>query len=230
MLLFKADFQTACEKGEIRTVETLLKQGVSPNTPIIKGLVHMHPLYFAMEKMDEKLFHLLMDYHSDWKMVKDVMGNTAIMLATAPGDKSYVDRLLEAGAVLTDENLFGQNLVDFAIDFQPEIALYLLEKGAPIGEELFKKAVYQNAYDVLSYLIELGEDINKDIKGVVAAAKTTKMMQYLVDNGLHLEKFVELGNDARLISVIDKLIERRDELSPRAQKRVNNLRLKAILD
>lgn len=114
----------ACQQGEFRTVEILLKEGHDVNEVDKYGRT---PLIHACEKGYHDMVTLLIDRKANINSQEKRYGKTALISASMTGDEKLLATLLEKGADINIVDKFGKSALYCAIELHHKsIALALL--------------------------------------------------------------------------------------------------------
>jgi len=107
--------------------------------------------------------------HGANMMIKDYIGNMALMKACDSGNIRLVKYLIQLGADINNENISGETpIFDACFNGNLNFVKYLIELGADIkkendsGETPIFKACTSGNLNLVKYLVEKGADINKE--------------------------------------------------------------------
>jgi uncharacterized protein len=154
-------FNGAVDRGDARTVQQMLKQGVEPNTVDERG---DHALLVAARAGAMPVVKALVEGKAKIEL-RTRHGDTAIMAASFNGHLPVVKFLRESGASI---NYKGWTpLLYAAHNGHTEIVKYLLEQGAdpttsaPNGVTALMIAAREGHVDAVNALIDYGVDLNQ---------------------------------------------------------------------
>lgn len=132
----------ACRSGLSAVAEALLRGGAQPNASDVHGECPLHALLAPANLTNPSIQkHILMGLlrHGANPRLADQDGNTALHLAAMKGNLDFCERLLAAGATLTDRNIEGQTPADLLLVTMPRLA-----QTSPWRERLFEMDLQQS--------------------------------------------------------------------------------------
>ena len=123
---------TACEKGLIEVLTSLLKSGADINK---KGPSGSTPLMLAAAAGQSEVLKLLIDAGADLEATNST-GSTALLLATQARHYQAAEILLQAGIDPLIRDKQGSSVLEWAIrfNFKSEFLQSLLDKGCDLGK------------------------------------------------------------------------------------------------
>lgn len=153
------DFFAAIKRDNPGSVRSLLERGFDPNTMSPQG---QHGLYLALQDQSLRVAQVLMEAPALKPDLRNLEGETPLMMAALKGNVDIVRELIARGA---DVNMPGWTPLHYAATGgQPEIIRILLEAHAYIDAESPNKstplmlAAQYGTEDSVRLLLEAGAD------------------------------------------------------------------------
>lgn len=153
------DFFRALDVDNARRIRELLRLGFDPNTPDERGL---QPLFLALRGESFQVAEVLLAEPRHKPDVSNVHGETPLMMAALRGQMSWVQRLVEKGAMV---NRSGWTPLHYAASGpSPQVVEWLLGQGAevnaraPNGSTPLMMAAQFGAEDSVNVLLSRGAD------------------------------------------------------------------------
>ena len=150
--------------NKLESIRMLLDAGADPNTEVSFRGTQEPLLLETVRRRQNDLVALLLDYGADPNRQRREDGLTALLVASSARNMSLVRLLAARGAEVNRPNKAGQTPLFVART--PEIALYLIERGASLGaqDELGRTALFPQAeqanVDNVRLLLEKGLEVN----------------------------------------------------------------------
>jgi uncharacterized protein len=152
----------AAEKGDMKAVKALLREGADVNATQADGMTALH---WAVQRSDLEMTNALLAAHADFKLTNRT-GVRPLYLAAMNGNAPVITRLLDAGedanAVLTGE---GETVLMLAAFTGNAAAVkVLLDRGANVNTQQFRGqtalmwAASEGHTDVIRQLLARGAD------------------------------------------------------------------------
>ena len=190
------DLIDAAEEGDIKTVRTLLKQGIDLNAKSMFGYTALHK---ATQMNHLKVVKLLLQGKANIH-AKNWLGKTPLHLATTEGHLHIVKLLLQCGADVNDKSHSGKNALQQAVlGDHPQVVKLLLQCKVnlnvkdPDGSGLLHVPAWHGEkrkyYETAKILIKNGTDMNaKDKKNATplhdaAMRGSTKIAELFLQHG-----------------------------------------------
>jgi len=185
----------AARSGDLKTMESLLSAGVSPDLADENGHA---PLYYAAAFDHTQTVELLLSHHADpnthvgMQFIEPPAPATALQYAAELGDRRVASLLLEAGARIDGPGPTGRTALHYALGHL-DVLQMLLEKGANAhardrdGSSALDEAVWYGLLDAAAILLAHGAGLNEAEPKTgatpineAAYKGQTKMVEYLL--------------------------------------------------
>lgn len=146
----------AIDQDQPKHAIELLKRGANPNITDKNGT---HPFVAAVVMGEPALIEILLQKDIDPNMPMDLIGTTPLMIASMENQKELVELLVEAGALIDQQNQEGRSALMMAADMgNTSIVEYFLERQA---DRSLKDSKGLSAYDLAQKrgLLELANSL-----------------------------------------------------------------------
>ncbi|KAG8627424.1 hypothetical protein KVT40_004907 [Elsinoe batatas] len=205
----------ACAYGDVAMVKLLIEHGAEIDTKDNKGAT---PLMLCTIPSDVLCFRVLLEAHADVNKVRHSNNWTALHWAVNEKRVEHVSLLLEHGAEtkhLSDDHETA--LCKACTEGNMECVVRLVEHGANVNPERqnrlakipLREAVYQEATDIVQYLVDRGADLAaRDQEGrtalqVACIEGYTWGVSFLLSKGAHAREVIAETDPRALFEVID---------------------------
>jgi len=202
------------DKNRIDLFKVLIPDYVDVNIENIDGRGNTLLIYLIRVE-NIPMINYLIDQKANVNK-KDEKGNTPLIVATELQNETIIKYLIDHGADLNMKNKKGEIPLIIASEFNnTNIIQYLVNNGSDVNREdnqgnlALKLAIKANNLEMVKFLIQSGANIHKEINFSelflslkdLNCDNNTKMLNYLVNYGLDINKEDQRGDTPLIYSI-----------------------------